>query len=490
MMYMRSLPKSIALAGLASAIGLLPMATFAQSETSPAEKTLKISVTESKGSTTQTSEKEILLKDQSLESLVQELGVLNGWDLSEDGDEIEIVIRKKAQDASKTEEVTVEMALPSMAQEKLDELIAKHKDEWEEGIEKAMNKPLLGVYSSSHDKGARINQVMSNTGASEAGLQVGDIVLTFEGQPVPYHTAFTNMVLAKKPGDEVAIQIERNGVTQEVTATLGKRKLMEADFDFEFEGNQTYQYRFHSNDGLEEEETKADATQQPFLGVLLKGHNDQEVAITKVYANSAAEEMGLKAGDRIVSFNKEEVTSLGELINQIRELNPGDAVELEYEREGNQATANGSLKSKAETLPNGPATTVHTYRKSSSNPNEMVETRKIVLNMKVEDASPEEEEEWLEQNNLASAPKLDIEDVSFSPNPNRGQFRLSFNLLSEGQTVLEIRDVKGSPIRVQVLGNFTGAYQEDFDISEQAAGVYFLTITQNDQRFIKKIVKN
>ena len=83
---------------------------------------------------------------------------------------------------------------------------------------------------------------------------------------------------------------------------------------------------------------------------------------------------------------------------------------------------------------------------------------------------------------------LEVADLSFYPNPNDGRFTLRFSAPESGATAVRIFDTTGRTVYEEKLGDFSGAYEKQIDISAEAKGVYFLTISQNDKLLNKKIV--
>jgi hypothetical protein len=81
---------------------------------------------------------------------------------------------------------------------------------------------LLGVTGSSMEDGppAAIN-VQSGSAAALAGIEVGDVIRRFDGQEVKNFKALTDLISTHHPGDEVAIEIVRNGATKKIKVKLG-----------------------------------------------------------------------------------------------------------------------------------------------------------------------------------------------------------------------------------------------------------------------------
>jgi putative serine protease PepD len=81
----------------------------------------------------------------------------------------------------------------------------------------------LGVRISDGNGGARIEEVSDGTPAAKAGLQAGDLVTGIDGERVRSAAELSGTVASHKPGDELRLEVKRNGKTHTVTVTLGTR---------------------------------------------------------------------------------------------------------------------------------------------------------------------------------------------------------------------------------------------------------------------------
>jgi serine protease Do len=72
-------------------------------------------------------------------------------------------------------------------------------------------------------QGALVAQVDKNTPAEKAGLQVGDVVTKFDGNPVNDAQQFRFLVAQAGPGAQVNIEVLRNGITKDIKVKLGDR---------------------------------------------------------------------------------------------------------------------------------------------------------------------------------------------------------------------------------------------------------------------------
>jgi putative serine protease PepD len=71
--------------------------------------------------------------------------------------------------------------------------------------------------------GAQIGSVKSGSPAARAGLEVGDVVTSFDGHSITSQNALIGAVNALKPGAKVTIRYERAGRSKTTTVTLGSR---------------------------------------------------------------------------------------------------------------------------------------------------------------------------------------------------------------------------------------------------------------------------
>jgi putative serine protease PepD len=78
----------------------------------------------------------------------------------------------------------------------------------------------LGIVA---EDGAFVAEVTPGTGAAEAGIEDGDVIVAIDGESIDTSTDVANAVRDHEPGDQVELRIERDGEEQTITATLGRR---------------------------------------------------------------------------------------------------------------------------------------------------------------------------------------------------------------------------------------------------------------------------
>ena len=92
---------------------------------------------------------------------------------------------------------------------------------WSVGYEEIKEKRVsLGVQIEKGEDGVRVMDVLPASAASKAGIQPGDIVISFEGKRVKEPFDLSYGVGLHHPGDKVSIKILRDGKALEVEATF------------------------------------------------------------------------------------------------------------------------------------------------------------------------------------------------------------------------------------------------------------------------------
>lgn len=86
-------------------------------------------------------------------------------------------------------------------------------------------QPFLGVHLDGREEQPLIAQVNPGAPAQRAGIQKGDVILSFDGHLVANRASLINRILDKRPGDKVAIEISRDGKAVKVKVRLVARSV-------------------------------------------------------------------------------------------------------------------------------------------------------------------------------------------------------------------------------------------------------------------------
>jgi S1-C subfamily serine protease len=75
------------------------------------------------------------------------------------------------------------------------------------------------------DHGALIAEITAGGPAAKAGLKIGDIIVQMDGKPVNDVPSLGDVLLSKKPGDTVSVQVYRGSQQQTVQVTLNELRI-------------------------------------------------------------------------------------------------------------------------------------------------------------------------------------------------------------------------------------------------------------------------
>jgi putative serine protease PepD len=86
-----------------------------------------------------------------------------------------------------------------------------------------IKRPFLGVTSSPHPAGAEVQGITPGSPAAAAGLRAGDVITGLDGAPVADPDALSQAVSGREPGDEVEVEVTRDGERRTFEVELGTR---------------------------------------------------------------------------------------------------------------------------------------------------------------------------------------------------------------------------------------------------------------------------
>lgn len=175
-------------------------------------------------------------------------------------------------------------------------------------------------FSELHS-GLIVTEVIEDSGAADAGLELGDIIQQVDGETVESVDQFIELIGNKNPGDSITLSILRGDESVELTATL---KTHPDDESRAFLGvglsNFPGMGRMFSPDGYK---------------FNFEGSDVQTGAIIiEVVPETAAAEAELQPQDVIQAIDGESVTTIDSLVELIGAKNPGDMVTLSILRDG------------------------------------------------------------------------------------------------------------------------------------------------------------
>lgn len=219
--------------------------------------------------------------------------------------------------------VGIGFAIPSnMARHVMDEIIADGK----------VQHGYLGVALQSIDfnlaqafglkkvEGAIVANVLKGSPAEKAGLQVEDVILKYNHQPVENSAALRNAVYMMRPGTQISLTVLRKEETLVIPVTVGDLT----------EGGVSEKGALQNNMlGIEVESLT------PELARSLGYEKDQGVVVSKVDPRGKGAAVGLKKGALILSVDRKKVSNIQEF-NDVMRLHAAERpLLLQVKQDGN-----------------------------------------------------------------------------------------------------------------------------------------------------------
>lgn len=346
-------------------------------------------------------------------------------------------------------------------------------------------KPYLGIHynhvSSSkaeklgydNDNGLQITNVMSNSGAQKAGLQAFDYLYGIDNymfnDTMSLGRALKNYY---KPGDEVTVKFIRNGQKQASKTTLGTK--------------------------AEARSVEKETYEKPFFGISpshASKPQGMDGQVVKVHNNTAAEKMGLEDDVMITAINNNPILDWHDVSTAIQDLFAGDDITVTWIEDGKERTEtmpignhDGAFQDYKVFATKGEEVMEMPKAEAMAQPDEYDDVVQVAFQNVTED---EDEAEDMKEDMDIDMPvinNLQIEQLTVFPNPTQGRFNLQFDLPNNGETIIQIYNSAGQQVFNRNLGDFTGSFREQLDISNNARGLYFIMVAQDGKSISRKIL--
>ena len=215
--------------------------------------------------------------------------------------------------------IPIDVALDVSNQLKKDGKVSRG---WLGVVIQEVNKDLAESFGLDKPAGALVAQVLENGPAAKGGLQVGDVILSMNGQPIVMSADLPHLVGSLKDGEKAKLEIIRNGKRQTLDVAVGAMPDDDADITAGAEGSAE---RSSNRLGV----AVADLTAEQKKSLELKGG----VVIKEVQDGPAAL-IGLRPGDVISHLNNQAIGSAKEFTEIAKELPKNRSVSMRVLRQG------------------------------------------------------------------------------------------------------------------------------------------------------------
>ena len=171
-----------------------------------------------------------------------------------------------------------------------------------------VTKDIAESLGLSDAQGALVIQPQEDSPGLKAGIKKGDVVTAVNGEPVKDARDLAKRIGAMRPGTKADITIWRGGKAETLQLTVGTLPPEQKQASAEDNSNQ-------QNDSQDKAQTSLDS-----LGITVGPSDDGKgVAVISVDPDSAAADAGIKQGDKIAAVNNKDVSSAGDISNELKD---------------------------------------------------------------------------------------------------------------------------------------------------------------------------
>ncbi len=180
----------------------------------------------------------------------------------------------------------------------------------------AVSRDLVQDLGLSERRGALVSSVTANGPAARAGMEPGDVIIEFDGKPVPTRDDLVRMVVETKPGSTVPVKVIRD--KQDKTLSIRVEEL-----DLEAESGRSADSDQSGDDtGAGFGMTLSNLTPEMARRLRMPAGSSGAV-ITDVDPNGTAARSQLQPGDVILEVNRKPVASAADASRELQKVQTG-----------------------------------------------------------------------------------------------------------------------------------------------------------------------
>jgi serine protease Do len=187
--------------------------------------------------------------------------------------------------------------------------------------EQDLDAAIADAFGLPDDRGALINEVLSDSPAERAGLRRGDVVVRFRGQPVADALGLRRSIALAPVGEDVEVIVNRGGLEHVYAVSVLPQ---EREFTYASETGLAES----PLEGIVVEELDRRSAERLGLKPQTKG-----VVVREILARSPAVNSGLRPGDAILEINREPIDGVAKFRRLLSDFE-GQAVVLLLSRRG------------------------------------------------------------------------------------------------------------------------------------------------------------
>ncbi|HUT32608.1 MAG TPA: PDZ domain-containing protein [Planctomycetota bacterium] len=187
--------------------------------------------------------------------------------------------------------------------------------DWKQWVlaQKVPQVPFLGLRTKADKGKLLVEEVVAKSPADKAGIKKGDVITTMDGQAMDDPNDMMEVIGGKNVGDEMAVQVQREGKTLDLKLKLAARPA-----------------------GLGRPPTP------PPAPVAFLGASVEEIVggirVREVVKDSPADKAGLQVGDPIVEVDGKPVGTVRQFLDALKAAKPDQTIKLTLDHDGQRET--------------------------------------------------------------------------------------------------------------------------------------------------------
>lgn len=344
----------------------------------------------------------------------------------------------------------------------------------------SMNREKAKKLGFTNLYGAYVSSVIPNSAAAKAGLQAFDYIYGIDEYRVGEGQSLSFILRKFSAGQKANVYFIRKSQERNVSVTLG------------------------SHDDDDDDSDWRDECEKPFLGVR-QSHDtyNEKGVLVDIVEGSTAKEMGMKEGDVLVAINSNPIIDWSDISMALGLVKAGSTVSVDYLRDGKKVNASKAIKSLCDARKStsyyynsddkekeNSNWVIRGFSRTENNANpQTIRVNPANVKASMQDIDKADSDKLKAQGvNMPVINNLRLEKINLYPNPSKGMFKLQFDLPEKGQTEVKVFNSAGRTIYEYELGNFSGDFSDEVDISQNGTGTYFLQIRQGEKYASKKII--